>query len=126
MLPAFGRELLDLRLAGKRPAQPVYVVGHWDLARELRLRERFALMAEGEPDNYGFLRFRKFDFSMVKDLDVVVVPDTLEFLGSISPQVQFARPRSLQRTPIFHWGLDTAADFVAGAMARVEAELQAA
>jgi len=126
MLPAYGRELLELRRSGKRPAQPVYVVGTWELAKALRERDRFVLMAEGAPDDFGFMRFRKFDFSMLQDLDVVLAPDSLEFAGAIRPQVEFGRPRSVRRTSMFHTGLELAADFVAGAIARFEAEPQTA
>jgi hypothetical protein len=102
MLPAYGRELLELRRSGKRPAQPVYAVGHWELARALRERERFALMVEGELDEFGFARFPRFDFSMLQDLDVVAIPNSLEWIGRVVPQISAARPRSLRRTAIFH------------------------
>jgi hypothetical protein len=101
MLPAFGREVLELRLAGKRPAQLVYVVGNWDLARELRRCDRFVLMVEGTADKYGFSRFARFDFSMLRDLDVVLIPDSVELLGHVWPQLQFSKPRTLRRTAMF-------------------------
>lgn len=117
MFPAYGRELLELRRSGKRPAQPVYIVGDWSLARQLRLHDRFVLMVEGEPIAYGFCRFRKFDFSMLFDLDVVLMPDSLEWLGAIPPQVQFCRPRSARSTAIFYPGLQELGEFVEREMA---------
>lgn len=127
MLPAFGRELLELRRGGKRPAQPVYVVGNWDLARALRARDRFALMVEGERDQYGFSRFARFDFSMLQDLDVVLIPDSLEWIGVIGPQVASSRPRTLERTLVFYPGFSVSAGEEAEiAIARFEAERQAA
>jgi len=103
MLPAYGRELLELRRGGKRPAQLVYVVGNWDVARALRnILDPFVLMVEGDADAFGFLRFRAFDFSMLQDLDVVLIPDSLEFLGHIWRQVESFRPRTLRRTGMFH------------------------
>lgn len=101
MLPAYGRELLELRLGGKRPAWPVYIVGDWSLARVLRARDSFVLMVQGDPGAYGFLRFRVFDFSMLQDLDVVLIPDTVELLAQIWWQLQSSRPRTLRRTAMF-------------------------
>lgn len=140
MLPAYGRELLELRREGKRPAQLVYVVGDWDVARVLRYRDLFVLMVEGTPDKFGFLRFRRFDFSMLQDLDVVLIPDSVEF-GQVWGQVQSFRPRTLRRTAMF-WGAEAAfpdgtwksrntllgevANEVAALIAPFEAELSAA
>lgn len=101
MLPAYGRELLELRRSGKKPAQLVYVVGNWEIARVLRVLDRFVLMVEGEALPYGFLRFRRFDFSMLQDLDVVLIPDSMEFTGHIWWQVESFRPRTLRRTTMF-------------------------
>src|SRR5258708_1580998 len=122
MLPAYGREVLELRSGGRRPAQPGYVVGDWELARALRARDRFALIAEGSAFAYGFLRFRRFDFSMLRDLDVVLMPGSLEWLGAIPPQVQFCRPRSVRRTAIFYAGLQDPEEFVEREMAQFDAE----
>src|SRR5712691_7580206 len=105
MLPAYGRELLELRRGGKRPAQLVYVVGNWELARELRARDRFVLMVEGDRDEYGFSRFARFDFSMLQDLDVAVIPDSLEWMGVVIPQISAGRPSRVRRTTIFYPGL---------------------
>lgn len=127
MLPAYGRELLELRRGGERPAQPVYVVGNWELARELRGRERFVLMVEGDRDQFGFSRFPRFDFSMLQDLDVVLVPDSLEWLGVIGPQVKSARPGRVRRSLIFYAGFSMPVGEEAGEIvARFEAELSAA
>src|SRR5258708_1328970 len=127
MLPAYGRELLDLRREGKRPAQPVYVVGNWELARAARSRDRFALMVEGERDGFGFSRFPRFDFSMLHDLDVVLIPDSLEWIGVIGPQVRSARPRSLEYTLTYYPGFSLSAQAcIAGAIERFEAEPSAA
>ena len=86
MLPAFGRELLDLRRSGKRPAKPVYVVGDWTLAKEFRRRDRFALMVE-LPAERGVRNAPRFDFSMLQDLEVVCVPDSFEWMAAIPPQI---------------------------------------
>lgn len=127
MLPAYGRELLELRRGGKRPVQPVYIVGNWELARELRGRERFVLMVEGERDGFGFSRFRRFDFSMLQGLDVVLVPDSLEWLGVIGAQVRACRPERVLRTTIFYPGFSMSVGEEAGALiARFEAEFSAA
>ena len=127
MLPAYGRELLELRRDGKRPARPVYVVGNWELARAVRSRDRFALMVEGEHDEFGFSRFPRFDFSMLHDLDVVLIPDSLEWIGVIGPQVRSARPRRLERTLTYYPGFSlSAAGCVTAAIERFEGELSAA
>lgn len=101
MLPAFGRELLELRREGKRPAQLVYVVCAWPLAHELRRRDRFALMVELPRDELGSPRMRRFDFSMLQDLEVVIIPEWFDWLGIVEPQVRAVRPRALYRIPSF-------------------------
>jgi hypothetical protein len=97
MLPAYGRELLELRREGKRPAQPVYVVGDWALARELKRRDRFVLMVELPRDAFGNPRAQRFDFSPLQDLDVAIVPEWFDWSGIVTPQVNAVRPRSVQR-----------------------------
>lgn len=127
MLPAYGRELLQVRRDGKRPAQLVYVVGNWELARELRARDRFVLMVEGDPDKYGFSRFPRFDFSMLQDLDVAIVPDSLEWIGIIIPQVRAARPIRVRNTTIFYPGFSKQApQYAVEIIASFEADLSAA
>jgi len=127
MLPAYGRELLELRRNGKRPAQLVYVVGDWELARELRERDRFVLMVEGDPDEYGFSRFPRFDFSMLQDLDVAIVPDSLEWIGVVIPQIRAARPRRVRRTTVYFQGFSPGAQqYAVEIIASFEAELSAA
>jgi hypothetical protein len=141
MLPAYGRELLELRREGKRPGWQVYVVDNWEVARVLRLLDRFVLMVEGDALPYGFVRFRRFDFSMLQDLDVVLIPDSMEFIGHIWWQVRSFGPRTLKRTAMFFapdatfpdgtWKsnktlLDEVANQVAVLIAPFEAELSAA
>jgi hypothetical protein len=123
MIPAYGHELLELRRDGKRPAQPVYVVADWSLARELRSRDRFALVAE-LPRNSSFriIEQRRYDFSMLRDLVVVLIPDWLDWSAAIVPQIQSARPRELIRALSFTPEHETAAQKVARTMERAERE----
>lgn len=65
MVPAYGRELVELRNAGKKPAQPVYVCDDWTICRMVRERDRYALMVE-DPK-------RPLDYLVLTGLDVVVM-----------------------------------------------------
>jgi len=128
MFPAFGRELFDLRRSGQRPAQPVYVVGDWGLARACHARERFALMAElVEEGPHGLVVARRFDFSMLRDLDVVLIPAGMQWRGIIAPQVRMVRPRRLfDGFASYFPGMQDAAEKISGVMAAVEGERVAA
>jgi hypothetical protein len=120
MVPAFGRALLELRRNGKRPAQPVYVVADWSLARELRQRERFALVVELEHNARGVAQPKRFDFSMLTDLEVVLIPDWVDWWAIVSPQVESVRPRKVWRALSFHSAQETAWDKVQRTMERAE------
>ena len=87
-MPAYGRQLLALREAGKRPAQPVYVTDCWPIAHEFRARERFALMCE-QPT-------LPFNFQMLRDLDVVIAPVCGGDYPRLMPQIRAARPKSFR------------------------------
>lgn len=91
MLPAYGRELLEVRQAGKRPKHPVSVTIDWDIAKSIKRQDRFVLvMVAGET----FL-----DCSMLADLDVVVL-DVLDWPANVSRRalnaIRFGRPRSVE------------------------------
>lgn len=107
MLPAYGRELLELRRSGKRPAQPVYVVDNWEVARVLREKDRFVLVAED--------RSLSYDFEPVRGLDVIAVPTDLDFFRQL-PSIKAARPRWARRTLVFQASGRMVVDLVADAM----------
>jgi hypothetical protein len=127
MLPAYGRELLELRQSGKRPAQPVYVVADWSLATELKRRDRFALVAELPRDeHFRIVERRRFDFLMLQDLVVILIPDWIDWRAQIEPQVRAARPRQILSELSFNPESETAAEKVARTMERAERQRAAA
>lgn len=63
MLPAYGRELVELRRSGFRPAGKIYITDDWTAAKSLRDRGECALV---EPDCAAQL-----DFSALAGLPVV-------------------------------------------------------
>ena len=128
MLPAFGRDLLELRRNGQRPAQPVYVVGCWDLVQEIQARMRFVLMAElVEEGRLGLVCPKRFDFSMLRDLDVVLIPAGLQWRGIIAPQVRMVKPSKLfEQFSSYFPGMQDAGAKVAEVMAIVEGQRVAA
>jgi len=127
MLPAYGRELLQLRRDGKRPVKPVYVVSGWELAEEVRRRDRFALMAQLPRDaNFRIVDHRRFDFSMLRDLTAVLIPDWVDWWVEISPQVASVRPHAMIRALSFHPDMETAAQKIERTVSRAERENVAA
>jgi hypothetical protein len=95
MLPAFGRELLELRRDGKRPAQPVFATVDWEIAKSIKSQDRFVLvMTAGNAP---------LDCSMLEGLDVIVL-NILEWPPDISRRaldaVRSARPSSVRYR---HW-----------------------
>ena len=95
MLPAYGRQLLEVRNSGKRPAHPVYVTIDWEIAKSLRSQDKFALvMVAGDAP---------LDCSMLVDLDVVVL-DVLDWPLKVCRRalnaIRMGRPRSIEYR---HW-----------------------
>jgi len=87
--PAYGRELLNVRRDGLRPAPPfdvVFVTDDWDLAQRIREWRFFALVCNPPEAPY--------DFSLLFDLPVVVLLLSDDRLG-LCERVARARPRSL-------------------------------
>jgi hypothetical protein len=122
MLPAFGRELLELRREGKRPSRPVYVVADWSLARELKRLDRFALVVELERNAHWMPQPKRFDFSMLTDLEVVLIPEWIDWWAIVAPQVEAVRPRKIWRALSFHPDEETVEDKVQRTMERAEPE----
>ena len=89
-LPAYGKELLDARRRGLRPAPPfdvVWITDSWDLAKRVKDWDFFALVCNPPAAPYDFL--------LLYDLPVVVMTDSDDVLGLVE-RIARAQPRSLQ------------------------------
>lgn len=116
MLPAYGKELLNLRRSGKRPADPVYVAERWRVAKLLQARDRMVLVAE----NAGEV---VFDWRMCSSLEVIVLYGSLGWVEHVLPRIRAARPRSMRAFDYceLDWRTDEALQaFVLRAMAAGE------
>lgn len=97
-LPAFGKALLDLRRAGKRPAFPVVVTDDWMIAYLARDRlDWFALVCD-PPE-------RRCDLTMLLDLDVMLVHSAgdAQRIAPLLAAVRAARPRRLVQWDSLAW-----------------------
>src|SRR5690242_18153822 len=95
MLPAYGRELVELRNSGKRPADAVFVTIDWKIADSLRSQDRFVLvMVAGTAP---------LDCSMLAGLDVIVL-DALDWPIKVCRRalnaIRMGRPSSIEYR---HW-----------------------
>jgi len=96
MLPAYGRVLLEARMAGLMPAGPVILTDHWDIARVFREADHFALVCA--PPS------RPFDLSLLSGLDVMLMAAGDDLLGLVE-RVARAEPERLSvstRTEVLH------------------------
>ncbi len=92
-LPAYGRELLDVRRRGLRPGPPfdvVFVTDSWDLAKRIRDWDFFSLVCDPPAAPYDFL--------LLFDLPVVVMTESDDILG-LCERIARAQPRSLRVAP---------------------------
>jgi hypothetical protein len=95
MLPAYGRELLELRRDGRRPAQPVFATVDWEIAKSIKSQDRFVLvMTAGDAP---------LDCSMLAELDIVVI-NVLQWPDDVCRRalnaIRAARPRRIEYR---HW-----------------------
>lgn len=92
-LPAYGKELMDARRRGLRPAPPfdtVFVTDSWELAQRIREWDFLALVCAPPEAPY--------DFTLLFDLPVVVMTESADVLGLVE-RVWRAQPSSLRVPP---------------------------
>jgi len=91
--PAYGRELLDARRRGLRPAPPfdtVFVTDNWEFAKRVQDWDYYALVCDPVSAPYDFL--------LLFDLPVVVMIDSEDVLG-VCERIARAQPKSLRVPP---------------------------
>ena len=86
-LPAYGKELLAARRAGKRPATPVVVTDCWGVARVFKAADHYALVCApaSEP----------CDFTLLYGLHVMVMAGSDDLLG-LTERIAQAKPALLE------------------------------
>jgi hypothetical protein len=89
-LPAYGKELLEIRLRGKRPKDPVWITDCWEFARLYREMKNGPIVLVVDPAD------APYDFLPVQGLDVIVLPSRADqqYLG-LAERLARAQPASL-------------------------------